>query len=102
MPTLTAHARRDRRVTDAVWTQRGLSVQRARGAQPLASRDRRCRYGQRSRGLSNSTVTVPSGCGVTCDGAMVTVVVLLAQRGATYGDEALGMAARRALGSLRA
>jgi hypothetical protein len=33
---------------------------------------------------------------------MVTVVVLLAQRGATYGDEALGMAARRALRSLRA
>src|SRR6266508_6526198 len=32
---------------------------------PLAPPDRRCRYGQLSRSLSNSTVTVPSGCRVT-------------------------------------
>jgi hypothetical protein len=38
-----------------------------RGAlRPLAPRDRRCRYGQLSRSFSNSTVTVPSACRVTC------------------------------------
>jgi hypothetical protein len=47
--------------------QCGPGAQQGEGAlRPLAPGDRRGRYGQVSRSFSNSTVTVPSACRVTC------------------------------------
>ena len=51
---------------DALRTRYEARGQRARAPAPLAPPDRRCRYGQLSRNLSNSTVTVPSGFWVRC------------------------------------